>query len=128
MDSGTIYNFQHCNTGSLSEKNVSHFHDIVSISRHFRDIFATLFPFQDIFTTFSRHHFHFRTFSRHFRDIISISGHFRDIISISGGSVKRVRVFMSDFGKERLAEEDVLGPQELREPGHSQDKGGEGQN
>lgn len=31
-----------------------------------------------------------------------------------GGSVTSVRIYMSDFGKERLAEEDNLGPTELR--------------
>jgi len=31
-----------------------------------------------------------------------------------GGSVRRVRVFVSDFGERRLAEEERLGPEELR--------------
>jgi len=36
------------------------------------------------------------------------------VMSSFGGSVKAVRIYMSDFGKERLAEEDDLGPKELR--------------
>jgi len=32
----------------------------------------------------------------------------------STGSVKKVDIFLSDFGKERMKEEDSLGPQELR--------------
>lgn len=30
------------------------------------------------------------------------------------GCVKKVEIFLSDFGKERLKEEESLGPQELR--------------
>ena len=41
-----------------------------------------------------------------------------------GGSVKSVDVYLSDFGRERLAEEDVLGPQELREAGQDRDNDG----
>merc|ERR1712179_107445 len=32
-----------------------------------------------------------------------------------GGSVRCVKIYLSEFGKERLAEEEKLGPQELRQ-------------
>jgi len=35
----------------------------------------------------------------------------------SAGSVKQVDIFLSEFGSERLAEEETLGPQELRSQG-----------
>lgn len=49
------------------------------------------------------------------------------VMSSFGGSVKAVRIYMSDFGKERLAEEDDLGPKELRKEAAENDDEGDGE-
>jgi len=49
------------------------------------------------------------------------------VMSSFGGSVKAVRIYMSDFGKERLAEEDDLGPKELRKEAADNEDEGDGE-
>merc|ERR1719186_454178 len=44
-----------------------------------------------------------------------------------GGNVKAVKIYMSDFGKERLADEEKLGPKELRGAPADEDEDDEGE-